>query len=162
MTPWKRNKLIWMRVCNGNYPVLLLDTLIQCDINPYKHQLNLPWDLVPWVVVLRDSKNLPTHIMYHFYIICHMLRHIASSTPAVGHKDQWTKTRSSRSGARVPGFLCCRSVYMFSAENKVGPHMLPQLDAALLQTLVHIMWGGCSCRTLQHEVDPTCLGFNSI
>ena len=36
---------------NENDHILLLDTLIQCDINPYRHYLSLPGDLVPWVLL---------------------------------------------------------------------------------------------------------------
>ena len=32
-------------------PKLLFWTLIQCDINPYRHHLSLPGDLVPWVLL---------------------------------------------------------------------------------------------------------------
>ena len=42
---------------------LLLWTLIQCDINPYRHYLNLPKDLVPLGCVLDHSKNL-LHYVY--------------------------------------------------------------------------------------------------
>ena len=58
-----------MGVRNEDNYALSLDILIQCDINPYRHQLNLHGDLVPWVCCGSHSKNLPTHMYIGtFYI----------------------------------------------------------------------------------------------
>ena len=46
-----------MRVRNEDNHVLALDTLIQCDINPYRYQLNFPGDLVPWVCYFELQKK---------------------------------------------------------------------------------------------------------
>ena len=45
---------------------LLFLTFIQSDINPYRHYLSLPEDIVPWVLFLSHSKKLTTTLIKHY------------------------------------------------------------------------------------------------
>ena len=144
--------------------------------SPFQESQRLAWHMMSWCsytwqanvqyVMFQVIVCSKVNIMYHFYITCHMLQPIASSTPVACHEDRWQRLGHEGhvlvSGARV--FMLSECVHVFRREQGWAPPIARagggRFTLYLLQTLVHIMWGGF-CTTLQPKVDPTCLGFYS-